>query len=495
MNPKFVQTATISLYSGMGSTDTTCIVNPYPVDLDGNKLVIADFGGAPAFTVDPKISSFEEIIGFSGITDNGNNTAVLTGLTRNLLGKAPYTASPAGGKTHGSSAVVVFSDNPQMYANIVTYINGIAIAGAPNASTIIQGLVQVPTAAQINAGTATGSTGAPLTITPDSLALSSYGTNLNILNSLAGTPFATARRTAPSGFFMYDGSAVSRAANPLTFAAICPSQTYAATSASPTVITANGHGLNIGDRVSFSVSTGGLGITVGLDYYVLSAGFTSNAFQIGLSPSGTAVNTTGVITGTLYKSAFGCGDGSTTFNLPNLCGKNIMGQGSVADTITLKFEVGAVGTNTIAVPDGTFPLQGQKVTLTGTLPTGLATATPYYVSRLSSTSISLASTQALANSAAPDLTFTTTGMSGVCAIVFTLSTRPNLGRTFGEETHGLARTEMNAHVHQYGAGGSGSTAGGGGSSISGINTSSVGGDVQHNIISPQVIMNFMGLAI
>lgn len=126
---KFVQTPAIALYTGLSPTATSMVVTPYPIDIQtGKKLVYADFGDNPSCTIDPKISSFEEIVIFTGITDNGDGTATLTGLTRNLIGQAPYTTAGIG-KQHGSSAVIVFSDNPQMYARLAAKENDNIFSG------------------------------------------------------------------------------------------------------------------------------------------------------------------------------------------------------------------------------------------------------------------------------------------------------------------------------------------------------------------------------
>lgn len=77
------------------------------------------------------------------------------------------------------------------------YIDGIAIAGAPNASTTLQGLVQLATQAQIDARTTTGSTGALLVATPDktrSTLLSDYIADTGTANTyvIAPVPAITA---------------------------------------------------------------------------------------------------------------------------------------------------------------------------------------------------------------------------------------------------------------------------------------------------------------
>lgn len=69
--------------------------------------------------------------------------------------------------------------------------------------------------------------------------------------------------------------------------------------ASPCVITLNSHGMSIGDPVVFS-TTGSLptGLTVGTVYYVISAGFTANAFQVSATAGGVAINTSSAGSGT-----------------------------------------------------------------------------------------------------------------------------------------------------------------------------------------------------
>jgi hypothetical protein len=188
----FVQTPTIALYSGLSVTGTSMRVTPYPKDLDGNKLTMTSFGSSPTLTVDPKKSGYEEIIGFTGITDNGDNTATLTGLTRDLASQTPYTTSGTG-KTHGAGALVVFSNNPQMYARfaikendtvvtglwnfnsylptssitatssnqfaIKSYVDGVAIAGAPTSQEGVTGISRLAT--QIQMASSTFSAGTP----------------------------------------------------------------------------------------------------------------------------------------------------------------------------------------------------------------------------------------------------------------------------------------------------------------------------------------------
>lgn len=229
VNLKVNQTPAVALYSPLSAAGTSVVITPYPVDLDGNKLTMSDFGSLGYCTVDPKIASYEEILSFTGITDNGDGTATLTGLARDLTSKYPYTTAGVG-KTHGASAILVFSNNPQIYGRLAGKDNdetitgfwtfptadasrpGIgadvdtavatafvtlgqlsrqAVAGAANASTTVKGIVELATQAETDARTTTGSTGAKLVPTPDtqrSTLLSDYVLDTGSSTAYAITP-------------------------------------------------------------------------------------------------------------------------------------------------------------------------------------------------------------------------------------------------------------------------------------------------------------------
>jgi hypothetical protein len=71
------------------------------------------------------------------------------------------------------------------------------------------------------------------------------------------------------------------------------------TIASPCVVTWANHGLQVGSAVVFA-TTGALptGLTAGTTYYVISAGFTTGAFEVSTTQGGSAVNTSGSQSGT-----------------------------------------------------------------------------------------------------------------------------------------------------------------------------------------------------
>lgn len=507
---RYVQTPAVALLTGISTTATSITITPYPVDLDNVKLTMTDFGAIGYATIDPKISGYEEIISFTGITDNGDGSATLTGVVRSLGSKYPYTTT-ATGKIHGSSAVVVFSDNPQLFSSLYDYINTISIAGAPNATTLLQGLLELGTSAEVTAGTATGGTGAPLAVTPDALAASIYGTRLPsaaektyltaLTASMPGVISPYAGRSAPSTWFLCDGTAYSRTTYAALFAVICPSFTVTITIASPGVLTTSGsHGLVIGDRIHFT-TTGGLpsGLAVNTDYYVISTGLTATQFQLALTPGGAAINTTGSQSGvhTFYISNFGKGDGSTTFNVPNMAGRFPIGLGATSNML-LPVEAANVntGTDAFTIPNSNFPQQGQPVTLTtsNTLPAGLSLATTYYIIRVDSTHVKFATSQANAN-AATAIDLTTAG-TGIHTITYALTGRQIIAEIGGEENHSQALTEVAAHTHSVTTHDTAGTRNGFlGASVNNVGSAAVdantGGDGQHNNMPPFMVMNYI----
>lgn len=170
----------------------------------GTDLAMASFGSIGYATIEPATSK-EENISFTGITNNSNGTSNLTGCTRGLRFVTPYTVLSGLALAHAGGAVIRLTNSVQFYAEFgikkndetVTglwtfpnnantpqlgtvyaaptldlqaaskkYVDTVAISGAPDANTTTKGIVQIATQAQVDAGTATGSTAASLVPTP-----------------------------------------------------------------------------------------------------------------------------------------------------------------------------------------------------------------------------------------------------------------------------------------------------------------------------------------
>lgn len=200
---KFVQGQDWTLAgSGITLSATTIVLSSMQFP-DGTNVTTTDIGSLAYMTLEPETSR-EENISFTTITQNANGTATLTGVTRGLAFKSPYTqdlalrVAHAGGslcritnsapfynefanlKDDGTFVETVTFTNPN-YPRMDTatpapvdneqlatkkYVDDTAFAGAPDASTITKGLVQIPTQAQVDAKTQLGSTGAYLAVNP-----------------------------------------------------------------------------------------------------------------------------------------------------------------------------------------------------------------------------------------------------------------------------------------------------------------------------------------
>ena len=164
----------------------------------------------------------------------------------------------------------------------------------------------------------------------------------------AGVPTATvldyAGYTAPSGYLLCDGAAVSRTTYSALWAALSAQSTVTITIASPGVITWNSHPLQNGDPVRLQ-TTGALptNLVANTTYYVVSAA--ANTFQLASTRGGSAINTSGSQSGThtaIY-APHGWGDNSTTFNVPDLRGRATAGRDNMGGTAASRLTTAGSG--------------------------------------------------------------------------------------------------------------------------------------------------------
>lgn len=193
-------------------------------------------------------------------------------------------------------------------------------------------------------------------------------------------------------------------------------------------------------------------------------------------------------------TTYGVGDGSTTFNVPDGRGRGLIGVGT--GNLTESFAAAAVAPATDLITVGSNAdkwITGMIVqaSTTGTLPTGLAAATNYYVIRISATTIKLASS--LVNALAGTAIDITAAGSGTHTLTHTLTARA-LGDKGGEEGHSLTVAQLAPHNHPVthnaaGQSSSGSS-GTGGSAIfylqqaAAISTQNNGSGEAHNNMPP-----------
>ena len=160
-----------------------------------------------------------------------------------------------------------------------------------------------------------------------------------------GAQMAYAGRTAPTGWLLQYGQAVSRTTYADLYAVLCPVLGNVTISiASPGVVTLTDHGLADGDRIRL-FTTGALptGLSSNTDYYLVSTA--TNTFSLATTRGGTAINTSGTQSGTHTAQYFpyGAGDGSATFNVPDKRGRGSVGRDNMGGTAASRVTVAGSG--------------------------------------------------------------------------------------------------------------------------------------------------------
>lgn len=195
-----------TLGSSISSTQTTILLTSFKVPVSGTDITMATMGTDIAYgTLAPGTSS-AELISFTGVTQNADGTATLTGVTRGLDKEYPGTEDSNFKQPHAGQTIFILSDAPQIintemaalrndntwtgrqtlpqsgtasaaragavYAaptqdtELATkkYVDDTASFGAPLATTTTAGIVEIPTATQLETGILLGETGAGLVV-------------------------------------------------------------------------------------------------------------------------------------------------------------------------------------------------------------------------------------------------------------------------------------------------------------------------------------------
>jgi len=205
---KYVQAPKLYLSgSGISSIATTIQVTELVKPGTTTTITMTDFGSI-GYGVLESGTSHEENFSFTGITQNADGSAILTGVTRGLDFVAPYTASVSLRKPHGGGTSLVISNSAPFYDKLsgkdndetITgawtftstaqpkldtyvaptldtefatkkYADDLAIAGAPDATETVKGIVEIPTDTEAKAFAVAGSgdTSAEFALTPTNL--------------------------------------------------------------------------------------------------------------------------------------------------------------------------------------------------------------------------------------------------------------------------------------------------------------------------------------
>lgn len=211
---------TYYLSSTISSSQTTIKLSSFTEPTSGTPYTMAYLNSSIEYATIAPQTSQSEFISFSGITQNSDGSATLTGVVRGLSRSYPYTASATFALPHAGQSRFILSDAPQVfnsYASLsntqtftavntfgsttppqydanpvwanfstqifadVAYVNSVVAAGAANASETVKGIIQLATGAQAAAGTSSGSTGARLALGNNLATSTPYNSGTNVI--------------------------------------------------------------------------------------------------------------------------------------------------------------------------------------------------------------------------------------------------------------------------------------------------------------------------
>lgn len=122
---------TYRLQTSLGTSDTTIRLSSFTDPRNGYAISMAYLNTSVAYgTLDPQQGSRSELVSFTGVTQNADGTASLTGVTRGLSGVYPYTASSTLRKTHAGQSIFILSDAPQVFNEYGAKQNDETITGS-----------------------------------------------------------------------------------------------------------------------------------------------------------------------------------------------------------------------------------------------------------------------------------------------------------------------------------------------------------------------------
>lgn len=322
-----------TLSSSISSTATSITLSSFTLPITDQAITMATASTDIMYGTLQPGSTNSELISFTGITQNANGTATLTGVTRGLDREYPYTESSDFKLPHPGQSIFILSDAPQVFYSYPAkasdetitgswsfptpslddnpatkeYVDGIAIAGSPDASTTVKGIGRV-SVAPVSATT-------PIFVGDNDTRVPTQNEN-DALAGISGTP-----------------SSSDKYATNTTINDIMPIGTI-------------------------------------LDYGGSTAPSSTWLLCQGQAISRTTYATLFARLGT----AFGTGDGSTTFNIPNYKGKVSVMQDTTQTEFDVIGETGGAKTHTLVV--GEIPSHTHAVV--GLYTSSLGTPGPVY---------------------------------------------------------------------------------------------------------------------
>lgn len=101
--------------SGVSGSQTTINLTKFEIAGGTQKLRMQDFGTLGCGTLDPGNNTKQEFVSFTGVTQNSDGTAQLTGVSRGLEPIFPYNASTTLQSSHSGGSRFVLSNSPPCF--------------------------------------------------------------------------------------------------------------------------------------------------------------------------------------------------------------------------------------------------------------------------------------------------------------------------------------------------------------------------------------------
>lgn len=122
---------TYYLQGGINQTATTIYLSSFLEPISQVPYTMAYLNSNIEYgTIDSTYPNRSEFISFSGITQNADGSAILTGVVRGLSRSYPFTASTTLAQTHAAQAQLILANNPQVFAQYAAKQNNETITGA-----------------------------------------------------------------------------------------------------------------------------------------------------------------------------------------------------------------------------------------------------------------------------------------------------------------------------------------------------------------------------
>lgn len=118
--------------SGVSSSATSITLVSFKITKpDGSTRLItmSDFGDLGLIVLEPGVSRKEETISFTGVTQNGDGSATLTGVTRGITPFSPYGSDSSYTSAHSGFVTAILSNPAKMYSNFIGPSDNIAVTG------------------------------------------------------------------------------------------------------------------------------------------------------------------------------------------------------------------------------------------------------------------------------------------------------------------------------------------------------------------------------